>query len=135
MEIKFVANLAEKNETESVKLEKSKGYAITSLSINQDNNSTQVAVRDTDRLETLSNLMQKLVKEKKEPGLDLRIINLERETVIPFPPKSTKWTSPTKTYLLQYNNKKRWNSWILWLHATLEKFDFTWKNWAIEFKY
>ena len=90
MEIKFVANLAEKNETESVKLEKSKGYAITSLSINQDNNSTQVAVRDTDRLETLSNLMQKLVKEKKEPGLGLRIINLERETVIPFPPKSTK---------------------------------------------
>ena len=90
MKIKFVANLAEKNKTESVKLEKSKEYAITSLSINQDNNLTQVAVTDTDRLETLSNLMQKLVEEKKEPGLGLRIKNLERETVIPFPKESTK---------------------------------------------
>ena len=94
MEIKFVANSAEKNETESVKLEKSKEYAITSLSINQDTNLTQVAVRDTDRLETLSNLIQKLVKEKKDPGLGLRIKNTERETVIPFQKKKHQMNFP-----------------------------------------
>ena len=61
----FVVNLAEKNEVESVKFKKSREYAITGLSINRDTGSTEVAITDTDRLETLSNLIQKLVKEKK----------------------------------------------------------------------
>ena len=39
---------------------------------------------DTDRLETITNLIQKLVKEKTEPDLDLRIKNIETvETVFP----------------------------------------------------
>ena len=46
----FVVNLAEKNEVESVKFKKSREYAITGLSINQDTGSTEVAITDTDRL-------------------------------------------------------------------------------------
>ena len=58
------------------------------MSINQDTGSREVAITDTDRLETLSNLIQKLVKEKKEPNLDLVISNEETlETVIPLQKK------------------------------------------------
>ena len=58
------------------------------MSINQDTGSTEVVITDTDRLETISNLIQKLVKEKKEPDLDLVISNEETlETVIPFQKK------------------------------------------------
>ena len=62
------------------------------MSINQDTGSREVAITDTDRLETLSNLIQKLVKEKKEPNLDLVISNEETlETVIPLQKKQNNW--------------------------------------------
>ena len=67
----FVANLAEKNEVESLKLKKSTKCAIADLSINQDTGSTEVAITGTDRLETLSNLIQKLVTEKENQTLTL----------------------------------------------------------------
>ena len=79
----FVAKLAEKNKVESVKFKKSRKYVVTGLSINQDTGSTEVAITDIVRLETFSNLIQRLVKEKKEPDLDLAISNEETlETVI-----------------------------------------------------
>ena len=67
----FVANLAEKNKVVSIKFKKSREYAITGLSINQDTGSTKVAITDTDRLETLSNLIQRLVKKKQNQTLIL----------------------------------------------------------------
>lgn len=45
----FTANLTKKNEAEEVKLKKSKEYAVTGLSIDQDVDSDLVAVTDTDR--------------------------------------------------------------------------------------
>ena len=86
------ANLAEKNEVEEVKFKKSKEYAITGLSINQDVDSDLVAVADNDRQEAISNLIQKLVKEKKEPDLDLKIYCEEAfEKIIPFEKKGLKF--------------------------------------------
>ena len=69
----FTANLAEKNEVEEVRFKKSKEYAIIGLSINQDIDSDLVAVADVDKQEAISNLTQKLVKEKTEPNFDLKI--------------------------------------------------------------
>ena len=40
------------------------------MSINQDIDSSLLAVTDTERQEAISNLIQKLVKEKKDPDLD-----------------------------------------------------------------
>ena len=58
--------------------------------INQDVDSGLVAVADTDRQELLSNLIQKLIKERKEPDLDLRIDNVEAfEKIIPLKKKLT----------------------------------------------
>ena len=68
----FVAKLAEKNEVESLKFKKSRKYVVTGLSINQDTGSTEVAITDTVRLETFSDLMQRLVKEKKNQTLTLQ---------------------------------------------------------------
>ena len=45
----FAANLAEKNEVEEVKFKKSKEYAVTGLSINQDVDSDLVTVTDTEK--------------------------------------------------------------------------------------
>ena len=73
----FTTNLAEKNEVEEVRLKKSREYAFTGLSINQDIDSSLVAVTNTDRQEAISNLMRKCVKEKKDLGLGLRIYNEE----------------------------------------------------------
>ena len=40
------------------------------LSINQDIDSGRIAVTDTDRQEAITNLIQRFVKEKKEPNPD-----------------------------------------------------------------
>ena len=86
----FMANLAEKNEVEEDKFKKSREYTITGLSINQDIDSDLVAVTDTDRKEAISKLIQKLVKEKKEPDLDLKIYHEEGfEKIVPFTKKLT----------------------------------------------
>ena len=53
------------NEVEKVKFRKSIEYAVTGLSINQDIDSGLIVVTDTDRKEAINNLIQKLVKEKK----------------------------------------------------------------------
>ena len=45
----FKANLAEKNEVEEVKFKKSKEYAVTGLSINQDVDSDLATVTDTEK--------------------------------------------------------------------------------------
>ena len=46
----FTANIAEIDEVEEVRFEKSKEYAVTGLSFYQDIDSSLVAVTDTDRL-------------------------------------------------------------------------------------
>ena len=53
------------NEVEKVKFRKSIEYAVTGLYINQDIDSGLIVVTDTDRKEAINNLIQKLVKEKK----------------------------------------------------------------------
>ena len=84
----FTANLAEKNEVEEVRFKKSKEYAITGLSINQNIDSDLVAIADVDKQEAISNVIQTLVKEKKEPHLDLKIYCEEAfEKIIPFEKK------------------------------------------------
>lgn len=57
MKITFFATLVEKNEVELVIFKKSKEYAVTELSINQDTDSTEVLITETGRLSTLSNLI------------------------------------------------------------------------------
>ena len=52
-------------------------HAFTGLSINQDIDSKVIAITDTNRLETICSLIQELVNENKDPGLDLRIGNEE----------------------------------------------------------
>ena len=85
----FTANITEKNEVENVKFKKSLEYAVTGLSINQDICSELVTVTDNGRLNFLSNNMQNLVKEKKEPDLDLKISNPEtKDIIIPFQKRS-----------------------------------------------
>ena len=84
----FTANIAKENEEAEVSFKKSKEYVITGISINQDVHSDLVSVTYTDIQEAISNLIQKLVKEKKDPDLDLRIYNEEVfEKIIPFKKK------------------------------------------------
>ena len=62
--------LTETNEVKKVKFRRSIEYAVTGLSINQDIDSGLIAVTDTDRQEAITNLIQRFVKEKKEPNPD-----------------------------------------------------------------
>ena len=82
----FTANIAQENEVEEVKFTKSRKYAVTGLSINQDIDSSVVAITDTDRQEAISNFILKLIKGKKETILDLKIYNEEMtlDKIIPF---------------------------------------------------
>ena len=61
----FSANLAENNEVEEIKFKKSKEYAVTGLSINQEVESDLVPVADLDAQNALSDLIKKLYKEKR----------------------------------------------------------------------
>ena len=109
----FTADIAEKNEKENVECKKSQEYAVTGLSIIQDIGSELVTVTDVHKLNILSNSIQNLVKEKKEPDLNLKISNPEtKDIIIPFQKKSTIYN---KTDILQYNDKKKWRNWVLQL--------------------
>ena len=70
----FIVDITEKNEVENVRFKKSLEYAVTGLSINQDTGSSLVTVTDINRQNFLSNTIQNLVKERKEPDLDLKNI-------------------------------------------------------------
>ena len=99
----FTANLAEKNEVEEVRFKKSKEYAITGLSINQE----LVAVADVDKQEAISNLIQKLIKEKKEPDLDLKIYCEEAfGKIIPFEKKESSEVPNQKLTYYNITTKK-----------------------------
>ena len=89
-----------KNEVEEVRFKKSKEYAITGLSINQDIDSDLVPIADVDKQDAISNLIGKLVKEKKEPDLDLKIHCEEAfEKIIPFEKReSSKVPNQKLTY-------------------------------------
>ena len=107
----FTANITEKNEVENVKFNKSFEYTVIELSINQDIASELVTVTDVDRLNFLSNKTQKLVKEKKEPDLDLKISNPEtKDTIIPFQKRSAAGCPPIK--LTFYNTMTKKNEGI-----------------------
>ena len=73
----FIVNLTEKNQVEEVKFKKSREYAVTGLSVNQDIGTDFIAVGETDREEVLSKLIQTLVKGKREPYLFSIIFNEE----------------------------------------------------------
>ena len=79
------ANLPENNEVEEIKFKKSKKYAVTGLSINQEVESDLVPVTDLDSQNALSDLIRNYVKKKEEPNLTLKIYNEEAfETIIPL---------------------------------------------------
>ena len=68
-----------------MKFKKSQEYAVTGLSINQEIGSELVTVTDVNKLNNLSNSIQNIVKEKKEPDSDLKISNPEtKDIIIPF---------------------------------------------------
>ena len=58
---------------------------MTGLSINQEISSELATVTDVNKLNNLSYSIQNLVKEIKEPNLDLKISNPEtKDIIIPF---------------------------------------------------
>ena len=78
----FTADITERNEVENVRSKRLLEYAVTGLFINQGIVSALVRVTDVDGQNLLSNTIQKLVKEKKEPDLDLKISNPETKDII-----------------------------------------------------
>ena len=109
---------------------------MTGLSINQDVGSELVTVTGTDRLNFLSNSIQNLVKEKKEPDLDLKISYLEaKDITIPFQKKSATDCPPIK--LTFYNTTTKKNEKIEFYNyfQHLQKFGFVWEYSPLDFRY
>ena len=118
------------------KFRKSREYTVTGLSINQNLDSKVIAVTDTDRLETISHLIQKLVKEKKEPDLDLRVRNEETiEKVIRFQRKTP--TEPLRLKFTFYNTSTKKNEEVEFYGymSHVEKYNFAWEYTELAFKY
>ena len=115
---------------------KSKEYVITGLSINQDVHSDLVSVTYTDIQEAISNSIQKLVKEKKDPDLDLRIYNEKAfEKINPFKKKIESEIPPIKVTFYNATTKKQeeFEFYNYMLH--LKKYGFGWEDTSLEFKY
>ena len=115
---------------------KFKEYVITGLSINQDVHSDLVSVTYTDIQEAISNLIQKLVKEKKDPDLDLRIYNEEVfEKIIPFKKKTKSEIPPMQ--LTFYNTTTKIQEEVEFYNYMLhlEKYGLGWEDSSLEFKY
>ena len=114
----------------------SKEYAVTGLSINQDIDSRLIAVKDTNRQEAISNLIQKLVIEKKDPDLDLKICNEEAfEKIIPFEKKTESEVPPIKITFYNTTTKKQQEVEFYNYMLHLEKYGFRWEDTSLEFKY
>ena len=92
----FTANITQENEVEKAKFKKSREYAVTGLSINQDIGSSVVAITDTDRQDEISNFMLKLVKEKKEPPFSKKKKNKKQTATELSPIKLTFYNTTTK---------------------------------------
>ena len=116
------------------------------MSINQDVDSGLVVVTDTNRQVLLTNLIQKLVKERKEPDLDLRIYNEEEfEKIIPFkkktsaevpPIKSTTYNTSTQTHTHTHTHTQKQDEIEFYYHMVhLKKFGLKWEDTSYEFKY
>ena len=99
------ADIKEKNEVENIRFRKSLKYAVTGLSINQDIGSALVTVTDVDQKKILSNAIQKILKEKKEPDLDLKISNPETKDIIISFLKNQQLLSAKKL-------PKKWRNWV-----------------------
>ena len=118
MEVMFLQQMfrswsREEIEVENVSFDKNKECAVTGMTIKPDIvDSDIVKVTDQKKLESLSKRIQELVERKKEPDLDLKIVNPETKTVtIPFQKISKKGCPPIK--LVFYNTKTEKNEEIL----------------------
>ena len=68
----FSTNLAENNEVEQIKFKKSKIYAISGLSVDQDIQ-FNVSLPNIERKKTLSDILRIYAQEKEKFDLDLKI--------------------------------------------------------------
>ena len=79
----FTANISEKNEKENVKSRKSQEYGISCVRVKPDiGDSSLVKVRDESKLKFLSKKIQEIVKNKREPDLNLTISHGEAKDLI-----------------------------------------------------
>ena len=104
----FTANISQNNEVEIVKFSKFLEYDITRISIKPDiGDSSLVKVIDESKLKFLSERKQELVKNKREPDLNLTISHSEtKDLIIPLK-KIRNRLSPYETYFFQHNNQKK----------------------------
>ena len=123
----FTVHITGRNEVENVRFKKLLEHAVTGLSINQDIGSALVAVTDVEWQIFLSNTIQKLVKEKKEPNLDLKLSNPEAKRYNNTFKKKTD-CSPIK--LTFYNTTAKKNEEIEFYNyfQHLLKFGFVWED-------
>ena len=95
-----------------------------------------VAVADVEKQEAMSNLIQKLVKEKREPELNLKIYCEEAfEKIIPFEKKESSKVPNQKLTYYNTTTKKQEEVEFYDYFLHLEKFGFEWQDASIEFKY
>ena len=91
---------------------------------------------ETDRQEVLSKLIQKLVKEKREPYLFLRIFNEEAmEKLIPFKRRSSKEVSFIEYTFYNTTTKKHETADFYNYQLHLEQFGFDWADAELESLY
>ena len=96
--IEFTVNISEKNEVEKIILKKNREYAGTGMTITPDIvDSNLVKVTIQEKLNSLSKRIQELVKNYKEPNLDLTLSSPETKSlVIPFQKKPETDVPPIK---------------------------------------
>ena len=83
----------------------------------------------------MSERIQELVKNKREPDLNLTISHSEtKDLTIPLK-KIRNRLSPYKTYFFQHNNQKNEEIVFYNYYKHFKKFGFEWENTTIEFKF
>ena len=132
----FTANISQNNEVEIVKFSKFHEYDITRISIKPDiGDSSLVKVIDESKLKFLSERIQELVKNKREPDLNLTISHSEtKDLIIPLKKSETDYPPIKLTF---FNTATRKNEEIVFYnyYKHFKKFGFEWENTTIEFKF
>ena len=133
----FTANISEKNEVENIILQNTGEYAVTGMTITPDIvHSNLVKVTNQEKLNSLSKRIQELVKNYKEPNLDLTISNPETKSlVIPFQKKSKTAVPPIKLTFYNTKTKKNEEFSVYNYYKHLKDYGFDWENKNLTYKF
>ena len=133
----FTADFSKENEIEEVLFNKENEYGVTGFSINSIlADEKLLKVENVKEQKRISEEIQELIKNYKEPDLTFVISNPKTKTIkIPFPKKNESDLPKLKLTYFNTTTKRNEDFLMYYYIGHLKKFGFEWVQNALDFKF